>query len=101
MELFEFLEILPSKFIEIQGVREGLLGYQVLILVPYFLGFAGSQALPIESLSFAIGDVCSLQHRIYGPLGPSCFSYDPLCDPNLLVIDGCFPISNDQFYGDP
>ena len=59
MKLFEFLEILPSKFIEIQGVWKGLLGYQILILVPYFLGFAWSQTLPIERLSLAIGDVCS------------------------------------------
>ena len=69
-------------------MREGHLGHQVLVLVPYSLSFAGCQVLPIEGLSLLAGDILGIEHRIYGPLGPSCFSNDSLRDPDFLVIDG-------------
>ena len=101
MELFEFLEVLSSEFIEVQGVWEGLLGYQILVLVPDSLSFARGQTLPIERFSFALGDVVRSQHGIYGPLGPSCLSDSPLRDSELLIVDGRLAIYLFQLDSDP
>jgi hypothetical protein len=60
MELFELLEVLPSEFVEVKGVREGHLRHQVLILVPDSLGFAGCQVLPVEGLGLLAGDIICL-----------------------------------------
>ena len=88
MELFEFLEVLPSEFVEIKGVRKRLFWYQIIVLVPYSLCFAGSQVLPIEGLSLLAGDILCVEHGIYGSLGPSCLSNDSLSDSDLLIIYG-------------
>ena len=73
-------------------MRERLLWDQKIILIPYSLCFTGSQVLPIEGLSLLAGDILGAEHRISGPLGPSCLSDDSLRDSVLLVVDGLLSI---------